>query len=143
MNSIQRNCTWILDNLLPNRKLVISTKWVFKLKTHKKWYHYYIKGVFGCARFLIITRIIFWGDICSNWQVQHVGWVVTTLATHNGWLILHLDARTTFFNGELTKEVYLQHLESFEENKVCKLPLKSYIDWNRCFMLGTPKLIHY
>ena len=54
--------------------------------------------------------------------------VLLSLAASHGLLVHHMDVKTTFLNGELEKEIYMDQLDGFvangQEGKVCKL-LKS------------------
>jgi hypothetical protein len=51
--------------------------------------------------------------------------LVLVLAADEGWEVHHMDVKTTFLNGELAKEVYVQQPEGFitagEEHKVLRL----------------------
>ena len=54
--------------------------------------------------------------------------VLLSLAASHGLLIHHMDVKTTFLNGELEEEIYMDQLDGLvakgQEGKVCKL-LKS------------------
>jgi hypothetical protein len=51
--------------------------------------------------------------------------VLVALAASHGLLIHQMDVKTTFLNGELDEEIYMQQLDGFvapgQENKVCRL----------------------
>ena len=51
--------------------------------------------------------------------------VLLSLAASYGLLIHQMDVKTTFFNGELDKEIYMDPPDGFvvkgEEQKVCEL----------------------
>ena len=48
-----------------------------------------------------------------------------SLAAQKGWKIHHMDVKTTFLNGDLKEDVYMDHPEGFaikgKKQKVCKL----------------------
>jgi len=50
--------------------------------------------------------------------------IILSLAAQNGWIIFQLNVKNAFLHGELTKEIYVQHLIGFinkgEEEKVHK-----------------------
>jgi hypothetical protein len=54
--------------------------------------------------------------------------VLLSLATSYGILVHQMDVKTTFLNGELEEEIYMDHLDGFavkgQEGMICKL-LKS------------------
>jgi hypothetical protein len=51
--------------------------------------------------------------------------VLVALATSHGLLIHQIDVNTTFLNGELDEEIYMQQPDAFvapgQENTVCRL----------------------
>lgn len=56
--------------------------------------------------------------------------MILALAANRGWEVHHLDVKTTFLNGELTKNVYVSQLEGFvvkgKEHMVLKLSKALY-----------------
>ena len=52
-------------------------------------------------------------------------WTIISLAVEMGWCVHHMDVKTSFLNGVIEEEVYIEHPEGFDvENKethVCKL----------------------
>ena len=55
---------------------------------------------------------------------------ICALAAHNGWNVYQLYIKTTFLNGDLHEEVYVEQPRGFvqkgEENKVCRLKKALY-----------------
>ena len=43
--------------------------------------------------------------------------IIQAISAQFGWLVYHLDVRTTFQNGEIFEEIYLQQLEGYEDSK--------------------------
>jgi hypothetical protein len=70
---------------------------------------------FGLDYMETFALVLKWETICT----------LTTIATHNGWCIEHLDVQTTFLNGFLNEEVFMFQLEGLvvprQEQKVCYL----------------------
>jgi len=52
-------------------------------------------------------------------------WTLIVIAAINKLEIHQINVKTTFLNGELEKEIYMEQLDGFvvngQENKVCKL----------------------
>ena len=55
---------------------------------------------------------------------------ILSLSVQMGWQIHQMDVKTTFLNGVIEEEVYIEHLEDFEtfdsESHVCKLKRALY-----------------
>ena len=56
--------------------------------------------------------------------------MLITIASLNNMEIHHMNVKTTFLNGELDEEIYMEQSEGFvvqgQENKVCKLVKSLY-----------------
>ena len=66
----------------------------------------------------------------TKWNMSRM---VIALATSEGWPLLHLDVKTTFLHGNLTKPIYMHILPRFyDESKkglVCLLCKSLYGLW--------------
>ena len=117
------NHIWEIVDLPPGAK-TIGCKWIFKRKLKSDWsikkYKAYLvakgfqqkKGVDYFDTFALVTRI-------SSIRV-----LIDLASIHN--LVIHqMDVKTTFFNGELEEEIYIDQLERCmvprDEKKVCWL----------------------
>ena len=126
IDSIIHNHTWELVDLPPGCK-PLSSKWVFKRK-HK---------VYGSidkykARLVIKgykqTEGLDYFDTYSL-VINSIRMVLAIVALRN--LEVHqVDVKTTFLNGDLDEEMYMEQIEGFfapgQENRVCKLVKSLY-----------------
>ena len=44
-------------------------------------------------------------------------WIILAISVQFGWLVYHLDVKTTFLNGEILEEIYVQQPEGYEDSK--------------------------
>jgi hypothetical protein len=114
LESIKENETWSLVHL-PSGHKAISLKWVFKLKhdeqgrvvKHKARLvtNGYVQrqGVDSEEVFVLVA------------QMESVR-VTLTVVSHHGWTMHHMDVKSTFLNGDLAEEVYVQQPPGFTVN---------------------------
>ncbi|RDX75661.1 hypothetical protein CR513_44433, partial [Mucuna pruriens] len=99
MFMIKKNKTWELVDKPEDRK-VIGVKWIFKIKLNANCSVNKYKARLG----LDTIRL------------------VLTVAAQKSWKIFQLDVKSTFLNGELQEEIYVEQPEGFmkqgEEDKV-------------------------
>eukprot|EP01018_Ginkgo_biloba_P012572 Gb_02021 [translate_table: standard] len=127
-DALVRNDTWTLMEF-PLDKDVIGTKWIYKTKyksdgsidRHKarlvaKGYAQQ-EGIDYTETFAPITKM----DITR---------IVLVLAAQYGWIIYQMDVKSTFLNGYVNEEIYVEQPQGFEitgkENKVYKLKKALY-----------------
>lgn len=110
---IERNDTWKLMELPPGKK-VIDLKWVFKLKKDNKGaiVKYKARDV---AKGYVHQQGIDFEEIFAPVTRLETVRLLLELSAKNGWLVHHLDVKSTFLNGELQEEVYVSQLEGFEK----------------------------
>jgi hypothetical protein len=57
--------------------------------------------------------------------------LLIALAAHEGWQVHHMDVKSTFLNGDLQEEVYIEQPAGFivagKEHKVLKLKKALYV----------------
>eukprot|EP00253_Pinus_taeda_P029599 PITA_29599 len=128
MNAIERNKTWDLVEL-PKGKEVIGVKWVYKtkcnaegkierhkarlvVKGYKQQYgRYYEENFAPVARIETVRALL-------------------SIAVQNKWKVYQMDVKSTFLNGVLNDEVYIEQPLGYEkkgqEHKVCKLKKALY-----------------
>ena len=122
MDSMSKNKVWTLSDA-PEGVKPIKCKWVFKKKiemdgkvvTQKarlvaKGYRQH-QGVDYDETFLPVA------------MVKSI-WILLAIAAYFDYEIWQMDIKTTFFNGNMTEEVYMTHPEGFtsmDSKKVCKL----------------------
>nr|GEY40298.1 zinc finger, CCHC-type [Tanacetum cinerariifolium] len=125
---IMENNTWVLSDLLPGCN-PLRCKWIFKRKMK-------VDGTIDKfkARLVIqgfrqkewIDYFYTYAPIAHNTTIRL--WIALA-AIHN--LVIHqMDVKTTFLNGDLDEEVYMNQPEGFvmpgNEHKVCKLVKSLY-----------------
>lgn len=108
LDSIEKNKTWVLSDLLPSHR-AIGLKWVYKIKRDAN-------GVITKYK----ARLVAKGYV----QKQGIDFE-EALAARNGWEVHHLDVKSAFLNGEIQEEVYVKQPQGYEkkgeEHKVYKL----------------------
>eukprot|EP00253_Pinus_taeda_P008999 PITA_08999 len=128
MNSIERNNTWELVEL-PKGKEVIGVKWVYKtkcnaegkierhkarlvVKGYKRQYGRDYEETFAPVARMEIVR------------------AVPSIVAQNKWKVYQMDVTSTFLNGVLIEEVYIEQPLGYEkkgqEHKVCRLKKALY-----------------
>jgi hypothetical protein len=128
MDSIEENGTWSLINLPPSRKL-IGVKWVFKVKRDE---HGTVSKHKAC---LVVKGYVQWHGIDYDEVFTPVGrldslCLLIALAAQEGWEVHHMNVKSTFLNGDLQEEVYIEQPMGFivtgKEHKVLKLKKALY-----------------
>jgi len=126
--AIEKNNTWELTTLRPSQR-TINVKWVYKIKHttdgrierykarlvakgYKQKYGVDYEEVFAPVARLDMMRMLI------------------SLAAHHIWKIYQLDVKSTFLNGILEEEVYVEQPKGFvvkeEEDKVYRLKKALY-----------------
>ncbi|GJT83587.1 zinc finger, CCHC-type containing protein [Tanacetum coccineum] len=123
MDSIMGNNTWVLADL-PLGCKPLSFKWIFKRKlkvdgTIKKF-----KARLVIQGFKQKSRINYFDTYALVACISTIRLLIALTLIHS--LVIHqMDVKTTFLNGELDEEVYMNQHQGFimpdNENKVCKL----------------------
>ena len=122
IEKIEKNKTWSLVPR-PKDKNIIGTKWVFRNKLNKDGKVCRNKARLVCKGYS--QEGIDYGETFA--PVARLEGVRTFLAyaTHRGFKVYQMDVKSTFLNGILDEEVYIEQLEGFvDPNKrdmVCKL----------------------
>lgn len=113
----------------PENKSVVGSRWISKIKyfvggSVEKYNARFVakgyaqkEGIDYKETFSLVTR---YTSIRS----------VISLSTQMGWEIHQMDVKTTFLNGVIEEEVYIEQLEGFETHEkrthVCKLKKSLY-----------------
>ncbi|GKB62086.1 zinc finger, CCHC-type containing protein [Tanacetum coccineum] len=123
MHSIMGNNTWVLVNL-PLGYKPLGCKWIFKRKlkvdgTIKKF-----KARLVIQGFKQKSWIYYFDTYAPMARISAIRLLIAMASIQN--LIIHqMDVKTTFLNGDLDEEVYMNQPQGFimpsNENKVCKL----------------------
>jgi hypothetical protein len=120
---IEKNDTWELVPR-PKNKNVISTKWVFWNKLNEDGQVTRNKSRLVCKGYAQIEGIDF-EETFSPVARMEVICLILAYACSKNVKVYHMDVKSSFLNGELEEEVYIEQPEGFQllenTNYVCKL----------------------
>ena len=121
LQSLEKNKTWKLTSLPPNRK-PISSKWVFKIKTHADGTIDKYKARLVARGFTQVQGIDYSETFSPVVKLNSIK-VLLALATQYNLEIHQLDVKTTFLNGYIDEDIYMSLPERViaPSNMVCKL----------------------
>jgi hypothetical protein len=128
INSILSNNTWVLVDLPPGFN-TIGCKWVFRRK-------YRIDGTIQTFKARLVAKgfrqregIDYFDTYALVARITSIR-VLIALASIYKLVVHQMNVKTTFLNGDLDEEVYMDQLEGFvlpgNEKKVCKLVKSLY-----------------
>jgi hypothetical protein len=111
MTSIKENNTWSLVDLPPGRK-PIGVKWVFKVKWDE---HGAVSKHKTCLVVKGSTQRhgIDYDEVFMPVARLDLVRLLIALAVHEGWKVHHMDVKSTFLNGDLQEEVYVEQPAGF------------------------------
>jgi len=122
MRSIEKN-NWELC-ILPKGKKTIGVKWVYKVKVNPKGEVVKYKARLVVRGFLQRQGIDYEEVFAPVARLETVRLVVAH-ASLQGWNLHQLDVKSTFLNGDLEEEVYIDQPQGFvkegSEDKVLRL----------------------
>jgi len=124
---------------LPKGKNIIGCKWVFKTKynsartieKHKE--RIMVKG-------FLQNYGIYYEDIFAPIERKETICMVLSLADHKGWKVMYMDVKSTFLNGYLNEEVFVEQLQGFMIQGMEHL-IYSCMTLNKLQELGTQGLM--
>ncbi|GJU71817.1 zinc finger, CCHC-type containing protein [Tanacetum coccineum] len=123
MDSIMGNNTWVLADLPPGCK-PLGCKWIFKRKLKVDGTIEKFKARLVIQGFKQKSGIYDFDTYAPVARISIIRLLIVMASIYN--LIIHqLDVKSTFLNGELDEEVYMNQPQGFimsgNENKMCKL----------------------
>jgi hypothetical protein len=128
IQSIRQHRTWHLTDLPPGRT-PITTKWVYRLKTHADGSPTKLKARLVARGFQQREGLDF-DETYAPVAKYNTLRTLLVLAGHHGWAVHHLDVATAFLNGQLQEDVYVVQPQGFEDpahpHQVCKLDKALY-----------------
>ncbi|GJW84869.1 zinc finger, CCHC-type containing protein [Tanacetum coccineum] len=128
MDSIMGNNTWVLTDLPPGCR-PLGCKWIFKRKMKVDGTVEKFKARLVIQGFKQKSGIDYFDTYAPVARISTIRLLIALASIHS--LIIHqMDVKTTFLNGELEEEVYMNQPLGFilpgNENKVCKLVKSLY-----------------
>ncbi|GJW02408.1 retrotransposon protein, putative, ty1-copia subclass [Tanacetum coccineum] len=141
MKSIRDNEVWELVDLPPNGKTV-GYKWLFKKKTDMYGAVHTYKARLVAKGFTQTPGIDYEETFSPVAEIRAIR-ILIAIAAFYDYEIWQMDVKTTFLNGYLNEEVYMEQPEGFVNqkypNQVCKLKHSIYglkqasRQWNKRF----------
>ena len=113
IDSIEENETWVLVDK-PAGVKVIGLKWIFKIKRNADGSINKYKSRLVAKGYVQEHGIDFEEVFAPVARIETIR-LLFGFAAINGWEIHHLDVKTAFLHGELTKDVYVSQPEGFEK----------------------------
>jgi hypothetical protein len=140
MDCVERNGTWELTNL-PCGHHPIGLCWVYKLKKNEAGVVIKHKARL-IARGYVQQHGIDFDEVFAPIVRMESVRLRLALAAHQGWLVHHMDVKSTFLNGVLEEEIYVMQPPGFtitgQQGKVLRLKKALYglrqapRTWNTC-----------
>jgi hypothetical protein len=128
LDQIEKNDTWELVPRLKNKN-VIGTKWVFRNKLNEDGQVTRNKSRLVCKGYAQIEGINFEETFSPVARMEAIH-LLLAYACSKFFKVYQMDVKSSFLNGELEEEVYIEQLEGFKlsENThyVCKLKKALY-----------------
>ncbi len=128
MRSLERNDVWDLVEL-PEKRKVVGSKWVFKLKTNEDGTTSRYKARLVAQGFSQQKGSDYDETFSPVARMESVRMIIS-LAVRCGLKLHQFDVTTTFLNGKLEELVYMKQPEGYttEKNKhhVCRLRRSIY-----------------
>ena len=127
-NSIVKNNAWEIVPRLVD-KLVIGSRWIYKVKQATNGSVEKYKARFVAREFSQIEGISYDENFSPIARYSSIRSILSLLA-HMGWCIHQMGVKTTFLNGIIEEEVYIEQPEGFKifnsELHACRLKRAMY-----------------
>jgi hypothetical protein len=121
--SIVKNDVWDVVPR-PKEKSIVSSKWIYKMKHATDGSIEKYKARFVARGFSQKEGIDYEETFSPVARYTSIG-TILSLAAITKWKVLYMDVKTTFLNGEIKEEVYVEQPQGFEvhdrETHVCIL----------------------
>jgi hypothetical protein len=128
LDQIEKNDTWELVPR-PKNKNVIGTKWVFRNKLNGDGQVTRNKDILVCKGYAHIEGIDFEETFSPVARMEAICLLLAYACSKNV-KVYQMDVKSSFLNGELEEEVYIEQLEGFQLSEnidyVCKLKKALY-----------------
>jgi hypothetical protein len=128
LDQIEKNQTWDLVPR-PKDKNVIGTKWVFRNKQNENGQVVRNKEILVCKGYAQIEGVDFEETFSLVARLEAIR-MFLAFACYKNFKIYQMDVKSTFLNGNLEEEVYIEQPEGFQLSEdgdyVCKLKKSLY-----------------
>jgi hypothetical protein len=128
LNQIEKNETWELVPR-PKDKNVTGTKWVFKNKLNEYGKVVRNKARLVCKGYAQVEGIDFEETFAHVARLEAIR-IFLAFASFKNFKVYQMDVKSTFLNGDLEEEVYIEQPKGFllskNEDYVCKLKKALY-----------------
>jgi hypothetical protein len=110
-------------------KFVVTSKWIYKIKHATDGSVEKYKARFVARGFSQVEGIDYEETFASVARYTSICTIIA-LAASMHWKLHQMDVKTTFLNGEIEEEVYIEQLDGFmiheKESHVCRLKKSLY-----------------
>ena len=111
--SIMKNDVWDIVSISKG-KSVVTSKWIYKIKHAADGSVEKYKERFVAKRFSQVERIYYEETFAPVARYTSIRMLIS-LAASMGWRLHRMDVKTTFLNGEIEEEVYIEQLDEFKD----------------------------
>jgi hypothetical protein len=118
--SIKKNDVWDIVPR-PKGKFVVTSKWIYKIKHTADGSVDKYKTRFVARGFSQVERIDYEETFALVFRYTSIR-TISSLAISMGWRLHQKDVKTTFLNGEIEEEVYIEQPDGFvihEKSLMC------------------------
>jgi hypothetical protein len=128
LDQIEKNNTWEMVHR-PEGKNIIGSKWIFKNKLNEQGQVVRNKARLVCKGYAQIEGLDFGETFAPVARLEAIQ-IFLAYACHKRFKLYQMDVKTSFLNGDLSEEVYMEKLEGFElsdnPDLVCKMKKSLY-----------------
>jgi hypothetical protein len=126
--SIMKNDVWDIV-LRPEGKSVVTSKLIYNIKHATDGSVKKYKEIFVARGFSQVEGIDYEETFAPVARYTSIRTIIA-LAASMGWRLHQMDVKTTFLNGEIEEEIYIEQLEEFvtheQKSHVCRLKKALY-----------------
>lgn len=139
-NSLIKNETWVLDDLLPGKK-PIRNKWVYKKKLKADGSLAKYKSRLVAKGYTQRVGIDYTETYSPVVRLESVRLILSMIAKYD-YEVIHFDVKTAFLYGSLDEEIWMYQPDGYEKekDKFCRLKRSLYglkqasRQWHECFV---------
>jgi hypothetical protein len=126
--SIMKNDVWDIVPR-PKRKSVVTSKWIYKIKHTTDGSIKKHKARFVARKFSQVEGIDYEETFSPVARYTSIRMIIS-LAESMGWKLNQMDVKTTFLNGDIGEEIYIEQPDGFviheKESHECRLKMALY-----------------